>query len=1172
MNTDFLKRMIEQRNLLPRASSWHHVFILVLLVGVTALPLVARGQTTPLPSAQIGQPALTSTSTTGANQAAISETQTTLNVITEDTTIDPALKERLLSTYRSTLDALRSYATDTERIATFAKSAALAPEKLADARAKAKQPAKTFAGPANADRLPLEDLRQRRSEAEAELAGNRQIVQSLEGSQRERELRRVQLPKLIADARMSYETAQATPLPDVDEDPQGMLLAAREAERNAKLQSLRQNTESLTQELATIDAEAELLPALIEVARGNLTFAEQSLRFWSDQLSAQKQYRVENEIDEHEQSLLSDGIDDSASIVLRLKKQWIDVLREQSRWERKLTREQSRFAELNDTIKSTQAEIDRDIQAGRGLRSGLGLKLQMARERLPSSSGLSDEMSNVDSEIDTGRALQSMLEMTLENLRTGTNQGIGIGGELRLPMRDGVVDPNEVSLIKEMKADIDQQLNTLIDIKSELELKRSVVSNLRLLIEKHVIWIRNAAPFQLVDLKLAWDWFQWILMPNHPQMIGMAFWRGITSRVDLIFIWIIFCAGLLCFGARLRRRLYQAGEQAIENSVSANTTSPLRPTMIALVITTILAIPAVATLGVIGYAILSGSEKDVFVGSVGDAFLLAAVALFPMEALRQMLRPRGLATAHFGYRQETVAPARTSLRLLIDLGIPLLIIWRVANETGRSQMDSSLGRFIFAIGMVTLSFLLWQSLHHKTGLLSDYLNQYPDSWTTRLRRVWHPVLASLPAALAALSLFGYSYTATLFAGKLYWTLWLAIGVLVLGGIMRQWFMAYRQRVAVKLRQEKSVEMLQLEGSLVELPSNTSADMAEMNAQSLRLIQALMWLVAFVGIAIIWAPVFPAIGFLDAVPLWQNILNDGTVEKITLKNLVIFFPIVLLSFVAVRNIPGLLEGLLLERLPLDRPARYAITTLATYAFAIVGILISARTLGLRWDGIQWLVAALGVGLGFGLQEIFANFISGLILLFEQPIRVGDVVTIDGTTGTVSRIRMRATSVTNYDRQELIIPNKDLITGRLINWTLTDSTNRLVLNIGVAYGSDTRRACRLLEQICAQHDNLLVDPPPTVTFEGFGDSTLNVVVRCFLGALDKRLQTIHELNTTINERFAQEGIEIAFPQRDLHIRTWPSTLPTPLPTPMSDATASLKDTPPKDTPMQASPDII
>jgi len=203
-------------------------------------------------------------------------------------------------------------------------------------------------------------------------------------------------------------------------------------------------------------------------------------------------------------------------------------------------------------------------------------------------------------------------------------------------------------------------------------------------------------------------------------------------------------------------------------------------------------------------------------------------------------------------------------------------------------------------------------------------------------------------------------------------------------------------------------------------------------------------------------------------------------------------------------------------------------------------MTAKALGLHWQNIQWLVAALGVGLGFGLQEIFANFISGLILLFEQPIRVGDVVTLGDTTGVVARIRIRATTVTNWDRQELIIPNKDLITGRLVNWTLTDSTNRIVVNVGVAYGSDTEFACDLLRKICEEHPKISKDPEPVVTFESFGDSTLNLVLRCYLSTLDERLKSIHQLHTEINKRFNESGLEIAFPQRDLHLRSLPPEL--------------------------------
>ena len=297
---------------------------------------------------------------------------------------------------------------------------------------------------------------------------------------------------------------------------------------------------------------------------------------------------------------------------------------------------------------------------------------------------------------------------------------------------------------------------------------------------------------------------------------------------------------------------------------------------------------------------------------------------------------------------------------------------------------------------------------------------------------------------------------------------------------------------------------------------------------------------FVLFFVIWSDVLPAVTMLEGVRLWplQGPVTDETFT-ITLASALLVIPVVVLVIIAGRNVPGLLEIAFLQHLPLTSAARYAITTLSTYAIFTLGIIIVASVFQVRWQSIQWLVAALGVGLGFGLQEIFANFVSGLILLFEQPIRVGDVVSIDGTTGSVSRIRMRATTIVNWDRQELIVPNKDLITGKLLNWTLSDSTNRITFNVGVAYGSDTQRACELILQVLQEHSNVRQDPPPSVTFEAFGDSTLNLALRAFLSSLEVRLVTIHELHQRIYLALNQAGIEIAFPQRDLHIRSMPET---------------------------------
>jgi potassium efflux system protein len=177
----------------------------------------------------------------------------------------------------------------------------------------------------------------------------------------------------------------------------------------------------------------------------------------------------------------------------------------------------------------------------------------------------------------------------------------------------------------------------------------------------------------------------------------------------------------------------------------------------------------------------------------------------------------------------------------------------------------------------------------------------------------------------------------------------------------------------------------------------------------------------------------------------------------------------------------------------------------------------------------------VGIGFGLQEIVANFISGIIVLFERPIRIGDVITIGDTDGTVTKIRSRATTIRNWDGKELLVPNKEFITGRLLNWSLSDQVTRVILSVGIAYGSDVRLAMRLLEEAARENENVLDDPAPSVIFETFGDNALGLLLRCFVDSTDLRFPTVSALNQAINDKFNAAGIVIAFPQRDLHLDT-------------------------------------
>ena len=294
-----------------------------------------------------------------------------------------------------------------------------------------------------------------------------------------------------------------------------------------------------------------------------------------------------------------------------------------------------------------------------------------------------------------------------------------------------------------------------------------------------------------------------------------------------------------------------------------------------------------------------------------------------------------------------------------------------------------------------------------------------------------------------------------------------------------------------------------------------------------------------SVGTIWGDLLPAIGFLDRIelPFSKVQMLEGVEQQlpVTLADLAIGILILAGTFFAAKNLSGLLGFTVLRRLRLDAGGNYAIVTLCQYLVVAIGIVIASSTIGLQWSKLQWLIAALGVGLGFGLQEIVANFVSGIILLLERPVRIGDIVTVGNADGYVARIQIRATTILTWEKKELIIPNKEFITGQVVNWTLSDSVNRILINVGIAYGSDVSKALELLEQVAKENEHVLAEPKPVITFEAFGDNALMLYVRCYISALEHRLETITALHEAIYTKFERAGIVIAFPQRDVHLDT-------------------------------------
>ncbi len=255
---------------------------------------------------------------------------------------------------------------------------------------------------------------------------------------------------------------------------------------------------------------------------------------------------------------------------------------------------------------------------------------------------------------------------------------------------------------------------------------------------------------------------------------------------------------------------------------------------------------------------------------------------------------------------------------------------------------------------------------------------------------------------------------------------------------------------------------------------------------------------------------------------------------TLKTLIILIISLILLFVIVNLITRVLSKRIFPRYGLDVGVSQSITTIIRYVLIITGLVIILQTSGIDLSAVGLLVGALGVGIGFGLQNVTSNFISGIIILFERPIKVGDRIEIDDLSGNVVDISGRATTITTNDNVTVIVPNSDFINQRVINWSHNEKKVRLSFPVGVSYREDPEKIRKLLMEIALANPGVLPSPAPYVLFDEFGDSSLNFKLLVWTESFINRPNILKsELYYEIFRKFAEHNIEIPFPQRDIHL---------------------------------------
>lgn len=747
----------------------------------------------------------------------------------------------------------------------------------------------------------------------------------------------------------------------------------------------------------------------------------------------------------------------------------------------------------------------------------------------------------------------------------------------------------QLRLIADVQSDIDNFRDRSLDLVATIRDLIETSTAFQSFIEERIFWVRSVPRNRALNFAAAPDAVRWLILSPDWSAEADRAWRTAKASPWALAIFLILLVGAYPFIRWSTIRLAHIAERA-----SRFETDTFRLTAHAIALT--LASAALFPLLVYLIAELMTDERvaDPHILAWSAGLKRVAFFLLLFQVLRHTIRANGLAAVHFRWRPRTLTFIRRHIRWAMPIGLAFAFIVTAMEHQPVAAWDDALGRACFILGMIALTIFVALVFHPTKPGLSGIVSAVPDGWLSRTRFIIYPLAIALPLTLGVIALIGYYYTALVLQRRLQETILAILLCLLLNATLLRWLYIARRRLAVRAARERAeaAAALRKDDEANENQPVLDArqvDIPALDLQTRRLISLAVGAVALIALYTIWAGTLPALRMLDRIELYPSIRvvdaisdridppavppqpateptdaepapisaqpstmrtpipgaispaaspkqasrqHDGTVS---LGDLGLAILILIVTVIGARDIPGLLEFTFLQRLPLDAGSRFAIVTIVRYIIAIGGSVIIFGVLGIDWSKVQWLAAALTFGLAFGLQEIFANFVSGLIILAERPIRVGDVVTVGDTSGTVTRIRMRATTIADWDRKELIVPNKSFITDRVINWTLSDSVLRMRVEVGVAYGSDIAKVEQSLLKVAQEAPHVLSTPGPGAFFLGFGDSTLNFELRVFIPHIEHLVTTRHYLHCAIDRHFRAEGIEIAFPQRDLHIRS-------------------------------------
>ncbi|MBN6059659.1 mechanosensitive channel MscK [Aggregatibacter actinomycetemcomitans] len=895
--------------------------------------------------------------------------------------------------------------------------------------------------------------------------------------------------------------------------------------RNANNQFLLKNSDQLT---VLYKNRYDLLSVRVQVQ-------QQQLALIQEVINQKNLVQSQNQVEQAQQQQQSAVKNNFIQQELERNAQLSRFLLEQTEKTNTLTQDELRMRNVLENLTQTQRTIDEQISALQGTLV-LSRIIQQQKQKLPTNlniQGLSKQIADLRVQIfDITQRRNELydLDAYITKVQSDENQTFTDTEKTQLT--------NLLTERRKIASDVIKSLNNQLNLAISLELTQQQITQIsdriQAKLDQQSFWVKSNNPLNL-------DWIKTLPMSLSTQFDGIVKKLGFPSNFDnlpylltYVFILVVIGGIIFKFKPAIKHRF-----ALMNGEINTLRSDSQWHTPIALFYTAILSLSG--TLWFLAICQLVGFFFFRNPAEFWQWSLSMAGYWWFFSFLLAVLRPNGILVRHFGFSQETAEKFQSITKRII-VAVVLLLNTSIFS----SVMDSGLANDVLGEinTIIALGFCILIIAPRFNRAVTAFGANTQDNRDKIILKIVRILLRLAPVGLIVLVVLGYYYTALNLISHIIntyiaWVVWsLARHTVYRAITVASRRLAYR-RLQEKRKQKQADSN---DGSLsddVVMITEQEEGLAlnQVRSQLLSFADLFIWTALFAMFYYVWSDLVTVASYLRDITLWQQISTTeaGVVtESISLFNLLVALVIISITYILVRNIPGILEVIVFSRVRLSQGTPYTINTLLTYILVAIGGAWAFATLGMSWSKLQWLFAALSVGLGFGMQEIFANFVSGIILLFERPIRVGDTVTINDVSGTVAKIRIRAITLIDFDRKEVIVPNKSFVTGQVINWALSNTMTRLVIRVGVAYGSNLELVKKLLLQAANEQPAVLKDPEPRALFLSFGASTLDHELRVYVGQLSERTNTIDSLNRRINELFTENNIDIAFNQLDVFIK--------------------------------------